>query len=227
MRINADFTERASVHAATSDWVQSPMPGVARRMLDRVGDEVARATSIVRYAPGTAFSPHTHAGGEEFFVLDGIFQDERGDYPAGSYIRNPPTSRHTPRSQAGCTIFVKLFQFDPADRSRVNIDTRLIDAVAPAGRQGMKLIPLFNDGREDVRLEDWREGASVLLDVPGGFEALVLEGSFAEGGETFARHSWLRLPKGSRLTAVAGPAGARLWVKTVAFQTLATLRGPQ
>jgi hypothetical protein len=109
---------------------------------------------------------------------------------------------------------VKLFQFDPADRSHVNIDTRLIDAVAPAGRQGMKLIPLFNDGREDVRLEDWREGASVLLDVPGGFEGLVLEGSFAEGGETFARHSWLRLPKGSRLTAVAGPAGARLWVKT-------------
>jgi quercetin dioxygenase-like cupin family protein len=214
MRINADFTKRASVHAATSDWVQSPMPGVERRMLDRVGDEVARATSIVRYAPGTAFSPHSHAGGEEFFVLDGIFQDERGDYPAGSYIRNPPTSRHTPRSQAGCTIFVKLFQFDPTDRSHVNIDTRLIDAAAPAGRQGMKLIPLFNDGREDVRLEDWREGASVLLDVPGGFEALVLEGSFAEGGETFARHSWLRLPKGSRLTAVAGPAGARLWVKT-------------
>jgi len=214
MRINADFTKRASVHAATSDWVQSPMPGVERRMLDRVGDEVARATSIVRYAPGTAFSPHTHAGGEEFFVLDGIFQDERGNYLAGSYVRNPPASRHTPRSQAGCTIFVKLFQFDPADRSHVNIDTRLIDAVAPAGRRGMKLIPLFNDGREDVRLEDWRKGASVLLDVPGGFEALVLEGSFAEGGETFARHSWLRLPKGSRLTAVAGPAGARLWVKT-------------
>jgi quercetin dioxygenase-like cupin family protein len=175
MRINADFTKRASVHAATSDWVQSPMPGVERRMLDRVGDEIARATSIVRYAPGTAFSPHTHAGGEEFFVLDGIFQDERGDYPAGSYIRNPPTSRHTPRSQAGCTIFVKLFQFDPADRSHVNIDTRLIDAVAPAGRQGMKLIPLFNDGREDVRLEDWREGASVLLDVPGGFEVSCLK----------------------------------------------------
>src|SRR5256886_3104907 len=214
MRINADFTKRASVHAGKLAWVRSPMPGVERRMLDRVGDEVARATSIVRYAPESAFSSHIHPGGEEFFVLDGIFQAERGDYPAGSYIRNPPTSRHTPRSQAGCTIFVKLFQFDPADRSHVNIDTRLIDAVAPAGRQGMKLIPLFNDGREDVRLEDWREGASILLDVPGGFEALVLEESFAEGGETFARHSWLRLPKGSRLTAVAGPAGARLWVKT-------------
>lgn len=214
MRINADFDKRASVHAGASDWVQSPMPGVERRMLDRIGEEVARATSIVRYAPGTAFSPHTHAGGEEFFVLDGTFQDERGDYPAGSYVRNPPTSRHTPRSQAGCTIFVKLFQFDPADRSQINVDTRRVGAVVPAGRPGVTLIPLFNDGREDVRLEQWRAGASVLLDIPGGLEALVLEGGFEEGGETFAQHSWLRLPKGSRLAAVASAAGARLWIKT-------------
>jgi anti-sigma factor ChrR (cupin superfamily) len=214
MRINADFTKRASVHAGESDWVPSPMPGVERRMLDRVGDEVARATSIVRYAPGTAFSPHTHLGGEEFFVLEGIFQDERGDYPAGSYVRNPPTSRHTPGSQAGCTIFVKLFQFDPADRAHVNVDTRRADAVAAAGRRNVTLIPLFNDGREDVRIEDWQADANVVLDVPGGFEALVLAGDFEEGGETFARHSWLRLPKASRLTAVAGAAGARLWIKT-------------
>jgi anti-sigma factor ChrR (cupin superfamily) len=214
MRINADFTKRASAHAGASEWAQSPMPGVKRRMLDRIGDEVARATSIVRYAPGTAFSPHTHPGGEEFYVLDGTFQDERGDYPAGSYVRNPPTSRHRPRSQAGCTIFVKLFQFDPADRSHVTINTRLVDAVAPAGRPGVTLIPLFSDGREDVRLEQWRADASIVLDVPGGFEALVLDGGFQEGGETFVQHSWLRLPKGSRLAAVASAAGARLWIKT-------------
>jgi anti-sigma factor ChrR (cupin superfamily) len=214
MRINADFTKRASVHAGKLAWVRSPMPGVERRMLDRVGEEVARATSIVRYAPESAFSPHAHPGGEEFFVLDGIFQDERGDYPAGSYVRNPPASRHTPRSQAGCTIFVKLFQFDPADRSHVTIDTRRAEAVAAAGREGVRLIPLFNDGREDVRIEEWRADAGVVLDVPGGFEALVLEGSFEEGGETFTQHSWLRLPRGSSLAAVAGAAGARLWIKT-------------
>ena len=75
------------------------MAGVERRMLDRIGDEVARATSIVRYAAGSRFSPHTHGGGEEFLVLDGVFQDEHGDYPAGSYVRNPPTSRHTPGSR--------------------------------------------------------------------------------------------------------------------------------
>src|SRR5262245_57871405 len=81
VRVNVDFTERASGQPGEADWVRSPMPGVERRMLDRVGNEVARATSIVRYAPRTAFSPHTHLGGEEFFVLEGIFQDERGDYP--------------------------------------------------------------------------------------------------------------------------------------------------
>src|SRR5258708_32882619 len=111
-------------------------------------------------------------------------------------------------------IFVKLFQFDPADRSHVAIDTRRAEAVAAAGREGVRLIPLFNDGREDVRIEEWRADAGVVLDVPGGFEALVLEGSFEEGGETFTQHSWLRLPRGSSLVAVAGAAGAQLWVKT-------------
>src|SRR5271166_6928854 len=85
--LNADFTLRAAVHAATLDWKASPMPGVERRMLDRIGGEVARATSIVRYAPGSSFAPHVHGGGEEFLVLEGVFQDEQGDYPAGTYIR--------------------------------------------------------------------------------------------------------------------------------------------
>jgi hypothetical protein len=103
MELNADFSQRVAVHAARLPWVASPIAGVERRMLDRIGDEVARATSIVRYAPASRFSVHTHGGGEEFLVLDGVFQDERGDYPAGSYIRNPPTSRHTPGSSgAAC-----------------------------------------------------------------------------------------------------------------------------
>ena len=68
MEINADFSQRVVVHAAQLPWVPSPMAGVERRMLDRIGDEVARATSIVRYAPGSQFSPHTHGGGEEFLV---------------------------------------------------------------------------------------------------------------------------------------------------------------
>ena len=132
MELNADFSQRVAVHAARLPWVASPIAGVERRMLDRIGDEVARATSIVRYAPASRFSAHTHGGGEEFLVLDGVFQDEHGDYPVGSYIRNPPTSRHTPSSKLGCVLFVKLWQFDLEDRTKVRRDAQ---AVAYTTRQ--------------------------------------------------------------------------------------------
>src|ERR1700746_2351148 len=117
MELNADFSQRVAVHAARLPWVASPMAGVDRRMLDRIGDEVARATSIVRYAPASRFSAHTHGGGGEFLVLEGVFQDEHGDYPAGSYVRNPPTTRHTPGSAPGCVLFVKLWPFDLQERN--------------------------------------------------------------------------------------------------------------
>jgi anti-sigma factor ChrR (cupin superfamily) len=104
MQLNADFSRRVAVHAAQLPWVASPVAGIERRMLDRIGDEVARATSIVRYAAGSQFTAHVHGGGEEFLVLDGVFSDEHGDCPAGTYVRNPPTSQHTPHSGPGCTI---------------------------------------------------------------------------------------------------------------------------
>lgn len=214
MQINADFTRRAAVHAARLEWVASPMAGVERRMLDRVGGEVARATSIVRYAPGSRFSPHVHSGGEEFLVLDGVFQDEHGDFPAGSYIRNPPQSRHTPGSAPGCTIFVKLWQFDPDDRTDVRVDTAGMAYIRPADRPGIEVLPLFKDVREDVRLERWAPGAHITTALPGGGEFLVLDGSFREAGEAFEKLSWLRLPGGAALDTTAGAAGCHVWVKT-------------
>jgi anti-sigma factor ChrR (cupin superfamily) len=153
MELNADFSRRIAVHAARLPWVASPMAGVERRMLDRIGNEVARATSIVRYAPGSHFSPHTHGGGEEFFVLEGIFRDEQGEYPAGTYVRNPPTSRHTPGSEPGCVLFVKLWQFDLTDRTQIGIETDGMPYRPATGRSGVELIPLFCDSREEVRLE--------------------------------------------------------------------------
>ena len=107
MEIHADFSKIVALNTAKLDWVPSPMKGVDRRMLDRIGDEVARATSIVRYAPGSEFPEHTHSGGEEFIVLEGVFQDEHGDYPEGSWIRSPHMSRHAPWSDEGCLIYVK------------------------------------------------------------------------------------------------------------------------
>ena len=222
MKLNADFAARAAVHAARMTWVPSPRAGVERRMLDRVGEEVARATSIVRYAPESHFSEHRHGGGEEFLVLDGVFQDEHGDYPAGYYIRNPPTSAHTPGSNAGCTIFVKLQQFAPEDRTHVRIDTNKMPFLPDRERAGVEVMPLFRDADEYVRLERWAPGAAVSLPDPGGVELLVVDGSFEEAGERFDVQSWLRLPAGKPLQTKAGAGGCTVWMKT---GHLARLRG--
>jgi hypothetical protein len=220
MELNADFSHRVAVHAAQLPWIASPMAGVERRMLDRIGDEVARATSIVRYAPGSHFSPHTHGGGEEFIVLEGVFEDEHGEFPAGSYVRNPPTSRHTPGSAPGCVLFVKLWQFDLSDRTHVRIDTGTLAYQPATARPGVELVPLFCDSREEVRLERWAPGAAITLAVPGGAEVLALEGDFCEGGQRFEAQSWLRLPAGSTLRAEAGSEGCKVWVKTGHLQCI-------
>jgi anti-sigma factor ChrR (cupin superfamily) len=221
MRLNADFSRRAFAHTTEADWVASPMPGVTRRMLDRIGDEVARATSIVRYAPGSRFSPHTHDGGEEFLVLEGVFQDEHASYPAGCYVRNPPTSRHTPASADGCTIFVRLHQFDPADRKSVHVDASASKPWAVEGRDGVAQVALYEDAREQVRIEHWAPGQAIALADHAGLEVFVLDGGFDEGGEGFVRHSWLRLPPDQSLAARVGPYGARVFVKSGHLAALA------
>ena len=213
MDLNANFAERVVVHSDEVEWLASPMPGVDRRMLDRIGGEVARATTIVRYAPKSKFSAHVHTGGEEFIVLDGVFQDEHGDFPVGSYIRNPPTSSHTPGSDLGCTIFVKLWQFDPEDRTQIMINMDKSEPVAPADREGVSIVPLFRDAMETVRLEIWEKDARIEMDLPEGGEFLVLDGSFSEGADALRKHSWLRVPEGGKLNAVATADQTKVWMK--------------
>ncbi|MEM8749453.1 MAG: cupin domain-containing protein [Pseudomonadota bacterium] len=211
MELNADFDSRAIVHGAKTPWIKSPMPGVDRRMLDRLGDEVARATSIVRYAPESHFSPHVHTGGEEFLVLDGVFQDEHGDFPTGTYVRNPPQSSHTPGSEQGCTIFVKLWQFDMDDRTQIVVQPG--DMVFQPTASGVRTAELFRDANEHVVMEHWDSGTPVDLDAPGGMEVLVTEGSFELDGELFEPQSWLRLPAGGSAAVSAGADGAKVWIK--------------
>ena len=211
MALNADFTKRVVVHSDALDWVTSPMPGVDRRMLDRIGEEVARATTIVRYDPGSNFAAHTHTGGEEFIVLDGVFQDEHGDYPEGTYVRNPPTTSHTPRSDKGCTIFVKLWQFDMADRTQFRKDMAAELAIPIAG---VATAQLHKDAYENVTYSQVEAGASLTDAGVGGVELLVIAGSLTETGDQLGKGSWLRLPDGQKLNAMAGPEGAKIWMKT-------------
>lgn len=214
MKIAADFSKRVVVHSEKLEWVASPMAGVHRRPLDRVGDEVARATSIVRYAPGSEFSPHMHTGGEEFLVLDGVFQDEHGDYPVGSYIRNPPQSKHKPGSQGGCVIFVKLWQFQPQDRQHVCLHTKKMQGVTHPQFNNVSVISLYKDNFEEVSLLHFKPNADMVINAKDGAELLVLEGLLNEQTDTLIKNSWLRVPINSTVNAKAGSTGATVWLKT-------------
>lgn len=214
MEVNADFSQRVSVDTSELNWVPSPMAGVDRRMLDRVGEEVARATSIVRYAAGSSFPGHTHGGGEEFIVLEGVFQDEHGDYPAGTYVRNPPTTSHVPGSEPGCTIFVKLWQFDEADRNQFSVDMNQLELVPMLGWDGVETGLLHRDEFETVRVEHWQPGVERALSFPDGGEILILDGSLKSPQGLLERHDWIRLPAGDAIRATAGAEGVRFWIKT-------------
>jgi len=213
MRLNGDLSVRTRVHGGKLEWVPSPAKGVDRRMLFRIGDEKARATSIVRYAPGSSFARHGHPGGEEFLVLEGIFQDETGDFPVGTYVRNPPGTAHAPASAPGCTILVKLWQFAEDDNG-AQVVRRPGEGEAAAPRPGaISSAILHDDGRELVLVELWDAEGLIAIDVEQGLELLVLEGDLREGGEPLDRWSWLRIPAGQRFEAKVGSAGARVWLK--------------
>ena len=211
MELNADFSKRVIIHSDDIEWQASPMPGVDRRMLDRIGDEVARATSIVRYAPNSHFSAHTHTGGEEFIVLDGVFQDEHGDFPEGTYVRNPPTTSHTPGSKEGCTIFVKLWQFDMEDRTQFRKD---MNAELGAHQDGVSTAILHKDAQETVLFLHLEAGAKLLRHDDGGIEFLVISGTTTMDQETLQKGSWGRLPEGDPLSVQAGENGAKIWMKS-------------
>lgn len=213
MLINADFNQRVVVRPDDIEWVPSPMPGVERKMLDRIGEEVARATSIVRYAPNSYFSAHSHGGGEEFLVLEGVFSDEHADYPAGTYVRNPIGSSHTPHSKDGCTIFVKLHQFDPRDTEQKVVRPEAGD-FRPGLVDGLSVLPLHEFEGEHAALVRWQPGTHFNAHRHwGGEEILVLEGVFEDEHGRYPAGSWIRSPHGSQHTPFS-KEGCLIFVKT-------------
>jgi quercetin dioxygenase-like cupin family protein len=212
VELNADLSRPAVVHAASLPWMQSPSAGVERRMLYRVGEEQAIATSIVRYKARSSFPPHSHPKGEEFLVLEGVFEDDCGRYPAGSYVRNPPGSAHAPRSIEGCTIFVRLRQFRDDDRHNVVI----LPSTSRNRRSVFMPRSLFAGADEHVVIMDFKPHTAIDFAGHGGLELLVLEGHLSSGSECFDPWSWLRLPTDIPLVGVAGGAGCTLWIKTSA-----------
>lgn len=191
--MNMNFSERVVLPTLERDWFASPAAGVSRKLLAREHTASGHATSIVRYDPGARFPRHQHDGGEEIFVLEGVFSDESGDYPAGTYLRNPPGSSHQPYSASGCTLFVKLSHFAPADTETVRVNTD--EATWFRGHGDLLVMPLHHFETENTALVFWPAGEAF---VPhrhyGGEEIFVLSGTFRDEHGVYPRHTWLRNP---------------------------------
>ena len=213
--LRADFNLREVVLPEDYEWVSSPMPGVERMMLDRIGDEVARATSIVRFEPNSSFSAHDHGGGEEFLVLEGVFSDEHFDYPAGTYVRNPVGTAHTPRiGVEGSTILVKLHQFKREDQDQKHIDT-LTCTFSPGTVDGIERCSLHCYASERVTVEKWTPNTQGPKHVhEGGEELFVMTGRLNDELGSYPRGTWLRNPPGSSHACFTEAEGATVWIKT-------------
>jgi anti-sigma factor ChrR (cupin superfamily) len=193
MKINDDFNQRVVINHHDLPWVPSPELGVDRRMLERQGNEIAKATSIVRYQAGSKFQAHQHELGEEIFVLDGTFSDETGNYRAGTYIMNPPGSSHAPYSESGCTLFVKLRHLGSEQVIREVIDTKAApwyQGMVP----GLKVMPLMQQGSGST-LVKW---APQTFFNPhrhyGGEEIFVVDGVFEDEHGRYSAGTWIRSP---------------------------------
>lgn len=218
MLINADFSRRAELTAEQHQWIKSPQNGVERVMIDRVGAEKARATSLVRYAPNSHFPHHQHPGGEEILVLSGIFSADDKHYLAGWYLRNPPASGHTPYSDEGAVIFVKLRQMSPSEERHVAIDTHDSANWQRVGKR--EVCALFSDDSEQASLQRLNASDTLFTEdlmtqaIAGGAELLVVEGTLIEGDQTYKQGSWIRWPVGTQPQIKAGEEGATVYLKT-------------
>tara|TARA_B100000029_G_scaffold402107_1_gene401494 strand:+ start:271 stop:945 length:675 start_codon:yes stop_codon:yes gene_type:complete len=215
-QINADFSQFVVVQTNDMEWQQSPTPGIWRKRLELLGEvESGHVTSLVRFDPGAKFPDHPHPDGEEILVLDGVFSDETGDYPAGSYVLNPEGTTHAPWSENGCTLFVKLQQYSGKDRPHVVIDTNNAEW-QPGRMEGMEFLPLYSDpepAKGITRLTRVPAGCDLGPDPhPGGEEVFVIEGCVED---EFGRHesgTWFRHPVGSEHNPTS-PEGCLLYVK--------------
>lgn len=191
--LNMDFEQRVVIDTNAVDWVQSPMPGVWRKRLAREEAERGHATSIVKYDAGASFSQHDHPLGEEILVLEGVFSDESGDYPAGTYFRNPEGFIHAPFSEKGCVILVKLHQFKPGDTRHACIDTNA-EPWQP-GNGNLKVMPLHNFESESVALVMWPAGERFQPHKHmGGEEIYVIDGELLDEHGRYPAGTWIRSP---------------------------------
>ena len=221
--INGDLGVRVVVDTTTMEWSPSPSASVWRKRVHRVGPaESGQVTSVVRYDPGSRFPAHDHPDGEEIFVLEGVFSDEHGDWPAGTFLLNPEGFRHAPFSDSGCVLLVKLRQFAGRGRKHVVVDTQRMDYVRGTipGVASKMLYeqPGFSDS---VLIERWDAADLGMVCYPHGAELFILDGEFSDESGTYATGCWMRFPIGWQHKPLCA-RGCTLYVKRSGLMYLAS-----
>ena len=213
--LNQDFTKRVVINTQNEIWHTSPSSGVERLYLERDNlGEYAKASSIVKFRPGSKFDNHTHDNGEEIFVLEGTFSDQHGDYPRGTYLRNPHNSDHIPFSKDGCKILVKLRQFQNGDTVSIVKDTLKsvwLQGLVP----GLKVMPLHTFQTEHSAMVKWEPNTQFNAHKHwGGEEIYVVEGVFYDQFGSYPKGTWIRSPHLSEHRPFTKNEGALIFVKT-------------
>ncbi|MFK8013173.1 MAG: cupin domain-containing protein [Marinicellaceae bacterium] len=212
INLNMDFSKKIQIKTSEMDWQKSPSPDVLRKPLARANKESGHATSVVKYLPGAKFKQHTHNKGEEIFVLEGTFSDENGDYPQGSYLRNPDGTSHSPFSKEGCVLFVKLAQFQKDDNQQLVVNTHTKEWVDGIG--GLKVMPLHSHIHEHTALVKWPKNEVFQPHNHfGGEEILVLKGTFQDQFGKYPKGTWVRSPHNSNHHPFVTEETI-IWVKT-------------
>ena len=220
--INGDLTVRVSEDTNRIEWSPSPSGTVWRKRVHRVGPaESGQVTAVVRYEAGATFPAHDHPGGEEILVLDGIFSDEHGDWPAATYLLNPDGFRHAPFSRDGCLLFVKLRQYPGKERIHVVLDTGASEWQV-TGDAGVQVQPLYAQSgfTDSMRLERWAvDTERDSIRYPQGAEIFVIDGEFRDEADQYPNGAWLRLPVGATHTPTS-ETGCTLYIKEGGFAYL-------
>ncbi len=198
--INGDLTKFCAVDTSRMQWQPSPSGTVWRKRVHLVGPaESGQVTSVVRYDSESSFPEHGHPQGEEILVLDGVFSDQQGDWPAGTFLLNPEGFRHAPFSKPGCVLFVKLRQYPGLDRRQVAIDTSSVPwKNSEAAGVECKLLYSQKGYADSVELQKWQAGTDVgARSYPEGAEMFVLDGSLQDENGRYGQGTWLRFPCGA------------------------------
>jgi anti-sigma factor ChrR (cupin superfamily) len=212
--LNGDLSKRVVMRTGEMEWAKSgPSATVERKRCFRAGpQESGSVTSIVRYLPGATFPKHPHPQGEEIFILEGLFCDERGNHGPGTFLLNPEGFEHAPSSPEGNLILVRLRQYTNAIpgviRSQVALNTNALPWTDEFRNRGpgvsQKLLyPLPEDSPQNEYpeiqwLEKWNEVSSPTPFIVGtyGLELFVVDGKFRDSDGSYKKGDWMRFPAG-------------------------------